>query len=248
MSPHRIGLIIAFIPVCMHLMRSRFLNQYTARVRYPYTTNPFPTSELPSDASASLTPDLTRNIRPPPTYSEIQTKDTKQSPKQALKQTPLYASVNVSRRETRVLDLFIAAAVRTQMEKYDSELFMSSEGYAGISSDFGGESTAGEGDTTTDLFALHQPRARLEDLVLAEAWQSHLVASSQATTSQAQRSSTIQASSVAIDLRRRSAGLRLPAASSSYGALRTVLEVPRRAGESLEDTAHAIVTAWRELG
>ncbi|CAL1697705.1 unnamed protein product [Somion occarium] len=92
----------AIYVACMHVLRSTFLPAYTAHIRPPYTSDPFPlTSPTSSVPSSSILP----------SFSAFPT-DTTLSPVLSLQ------------RETRVLDLFIALKVREDVWLDDSELHL----------------------------------------------------------------------------------------------------------------------------
>lgn len=261
----------------MNLLRSHYIDQYTVRVRVPYSTDPFPTGQTGgltqtgkssgSGSGSGSGSSRARTLRdskqpqqaPPPLYAADEKKKTSSKDAQQLSAAPA-----ISHRELRVLDLFVAAAVRAALEAHESELYMSSEGYGGISRRTESSSTSysyyddedGQGDSMADLFALHQPRSRLEDLVIARAAQHELVSATAPLPERRTRSSQPAAtqlryplapSCVAVDLRLRTAALRLPAPSSVYGAFRTALEVPRQRDEPLEVTSRSLVRQWATI-
>lgn len=136
--------------------------------------------------------------------------------------SPKYASC----RETRVLDLYVAAETKRDSEHFESELL--------------------EQPGMGNLFDLHQPRARLEDLIAQRGTMSgHLVERVTQTGE-----SRVRAQDVSINFGLRKAELRLPMATSSNTTggdrgrplpRRTLLEVERTRTASLEETADALL-------
>ncbi|KIJ41097.1 hypothetical protein M422DRAFT_68386 [Sphaerobolus stellatus SS14] len=103
-----------FYVACMHTLRSTYLESYFARIKPPYTSDPFPFSSTEATGS-------TESIKAPPIRS--------------------------LQRETEVFDLFIALKAREDVWLDDTMLHLEKE------------------DSFNDLFAVIQPRRRLEDLL-----------------------------------------------------------------------------------
>ncbi|UZJ55483.1 hypothetical protein CBS101457_004803 [Exobasidium rhododendri] len=126
------------------------------------------------------------------------------------------------RREAKLLDLYIAISTRAEVELWESSLLMSVDGFE-------------------DLFALYQPQARLEDLVIERGGKKGVIHSMGREKWQG-----IVAEDVKVDLRFKSAALRLVTTTPTR-ALRSVSEVSRMKGETLEITARHIVDALCQL-
>lgn len=127
------------------------------------------------------------------------------------------------RREAEILDLYIALAVRAEAEMWESSLLMTFDGL-------------------DDLFAHHQPRARLEDLMIEKGAERGVLFS---TSKEKWRG--VLAEDVKVDLRFKSAALRLLVSTQSHHALRTVVEVTRVKEESLETTAAHLLDGLSRL-
>ncbi|PWN34226.1 uncharacterized protein FA14DRAFT_180853 [Meira miltonrushii] len=219
--------------LCMHLLRSKYIQRYMNRVRAPFTTDPYPAGQAIPSASE---PVIVR--------SRLANPDALQSP-------ATRRSGEGAGRETRILDLFVAASVRSDVESFESSLL---------------ESTLGDDEEgENDLFAYHQPKCRIEDLVIQRGRRVGVIrpVSSSITvtekdvkappsyttkqqnfasgTHNAQGKKWIEAEDLAIELRSKSAILRLRSDQSSSRALRTVFEVTRAREEILETTADRIV-------
>lgn len=108
------------------------------------------------------------------------------------------------------------------MEMWESELLMTNEGIE-------------------DLFAHHQPRARLEDLVLDAGGRKGRIHSVNR-----EKWSGIAAEDVHVELRFKSAAIKMKTSASS-NALKTILEVPRGREESLETTARHLIDSLIQL-
>jgi hypothetical protein len=126
------------------------------------------------------------------------------------------------RREAKILDLYIAVSTRAEAEMWESSLLLSVEGLE-------------------DLFALHQPQARLEDLVIDRGARRGII-----FPSSKEKWQGIAAEDVKVDLRFKSAALRLMT-STPTTALRTIVEVVRLKEEALESTARRIIDALGDL-
>ena len=129
------------------------------------------------------------------------------------------------RQETGVLDLYIARATRDASEMWESSLL----------------STTSDG--LEDLFAHHQPRARLADLVVESGIRRRTIMPAAATR---EKWRGVVAEDVSVDLRSRAASLRLVTATPSP-ALRTIVEVTRERDEPLETTARHLAMALGRL-
>jgi len=226
-----------FYLLCMHLLRSKYIQRYMNRVRAPYTTDPYPAGQM-----------IPSTFEPVIVRSRLANSD-------ALQSSSSRRSSGGAGRETRILDLFVAASVRSDVESFESSLL---------------ESTLGDDEEgENDLFAYHQPKCRIEDLVIQRGRRIGIIRpdpSSVAMTLQemkkdeksppsystpqqnfamgthnAQGKRWIEAEDLAIELRSKSAILRLRSDQSSSRALRTVFEVTRAREEILETTAERIV-------
>ncbi|KAK7680802.1 hypothetical protein QCA50_016110 [Cerrena zonata] len=95
---------------CMHVLRSTYIPAYTAQIRPPYSSDPFPLTTPTSPTPTSSSPSF-----PPPSFTSSLSTSDSTSPVLSLQ------------RETRVLDLFIALKVREDVWLDDSELHLGSE-------------------------------------------------------------------------------------------------------------------------
>lgn len=228
-----------FYLLCMHILRSKYIQRYMNRVRAPFTTDPYPAGQaFPSIHEPIIVRSRLANSA-------------------ALQSNSSRRSGGGAGRETRILDLFVAASVRSDMESFESSLLESSLG----------DDEEGE----NDLFAYHQPKCRIEDLVILKGRKlgiirpdsSNIAIATQETkrdskappsytnqpppryqpsdTHNAQGRKWIEAEDLAIELRSKSAILRIRSDQSSSRALRTVFEVIREREEVLETTAGRIV-------
>ena len=225
--------------LCMHLLRSKYIKRYMNRVRAPYTTDPYPAGQaIPSTSE----PVIAR--------SRLANPDTLQSSKIRR------GGGGGTGRETRILDLFVAASVRWDVESFESSLL---------------ESTLGDDEEgENDLFAYHQPKCRIEDLVIQKGRSIGIIRPDPSSIAipvqdtkkdvngppsytspeknfalgshNAKGKRWIEAEDLAIELRSKSAILRVRSDQSSSRALRTVFEVTRAREEVLEITAERIVT------
>ncbi|CAG7851398.1 SubName: Full=Uncharacterized protein {ECO:0000313/EMBL:CCA69339.1} [Serendipita indica DSM 11827] len=121
---------------CMHVLRSTYLPLYSLNIKAPYTSDPFPAS---TDAP-TYTPT-------PYSYSPT-TPTTSNNGYMPANSSPLLTT----QRETRVLDQFLLLKLHQDVLSSESMLHLSSSVHTPSS-------------TFSDLFNLHQPTARLEDLV-----------------------------------------------------------------------------------
>lgn len=127
-----------------------------------------------------------------------------------------------ARRESEILDLFITVATRAEANEWESSLYISTDAF-------------------DDLFAHHQPRARLEDLVIGQGAYRGLV-----HPLSREKWQGVVAEDIKVELRFKSAALRLRTVSSSL-ALRTIVEVARGKEESLETTARHLLDGLSRL-
>jgi hypothetical protein len=221
----------------MHILRSHYIPRYLSRIRAPYTSEAYHSGEmLPfTSSSAPSTSRQTLSYVSPPSFWEAPQR-----------------SGNGAGRETRVFDLFIAACVREDVESFESSLL---------------DSTLGEdGQGESDLFTVHQPQSRLEDLLIIQGRRHGLVLpdaeedwyedvksnmgyevdGKQKSTSVKAHRNALAAEEFAIELRGRTAVLRVRSRQSSSRAFRTFLEVPRTRQESLEKICVRLMTALRD--
>ncbi|CAO1625434.1 unnamed protein product [Sympodiomycopsis kandeliae] len=144
-----------------------------------------------------------------------------------------WTDLAIARRETKVLDLFIALEVKISTSKYSSELLDSSE-------------------SSDELFDIYQPRARLEDIIIEKGIQSgillqHGQVSNQATTE-------IIANDISVSISSKQIQVLLPFLSSSSNGSsnkvvrRNILTIARsRREDTLEYLADCILQALQEL-
>ncbi|GAA6005948.1 uncharacterized protein JCM10292_005623 [Rhodotorula paludigena] len=127
-------------------------------------------------------------------------------------------------RELAVYDHFVAALALSARRLCASSLLFTSED----------DALQLPGDVRTDLWGLMQPRARCEDLLLAEGRRAGWVAG----TGEKQREGQVEATDVRVELRNSEARLLLPTTSGgSRVSWRGVVAVPRSAQDPLEDVA-----------
>lgn len=134
-------------------------------------------------------------------------------------------------RETKALDLFIAVETKRDVEHFQSDLL--------------------EQPGMGNLFDLHQPRARLEDLVAQQGLLSgHLVSSiSHEGAARSGDAGQVRAQDVSVAFALRKVELRLPMAATSSNIStrdrrlprRTVLTVERKRTTTLEETADVLL-------
>jgi hypothetical protein len=127
------------------------------------------------------------------------------------------------RRESEILDLFITIATRSEAHLWESSLYLTNDA------------------AIEDLFAQHQPRARLEDLIIGQGANRNLV-----FPLNWEKWQGLAAEDVKVDLRYKSAAIRLMTSSSST-ALRTIVDVVRGREESLEMTAKKLLDGLSRL-
>jgi hypothetical protein len=123
----------------MHVLRSTYLPPYSLNIKPPYTSDPFPASA----------PTYTITPYNPSTSTATSTYTPSNS-------SPLLTT----HRETAVLDRFILLTLHQDLLTSESSLHLSTRQTPSSSSSF----TTSSASTYTDLFSLHQPTARLEDL------------------------------------------------------------------------------------
>lgn len=132
-------------------------------------------------------------------------------------------------REVEVLDLFISACINEAVKALESELFL-----------LPSASTSAE----RDIFDLLQPKARVEDLIIAYGVQDGIIRSDWRENEMGD-SAQVVAGDLAVPLSASTAKLMLPFPSSSSrkGAvvMKSVLEVRRRPDETLEKTAESVL-------
>jgi hypothetical protein len=197
----------------MHMLRSRYLLAYLRKVRSPFTSDPYPSGAAPSSSHTAH--------YPLPSSSALLDSQ--------------------ARRETRVLDLFIAGQVVSEVDEVESDLMLDTYG-------------------VVDLFALHQPQARLEDLVLAYGTRADLILSrAQLQSSEKPRRMMphqIRAEDVSVGFGLNSVALRLPFAFGRAPpgdapprlSKRTVVTLERERSEKLEATAMQLVAGLKYEG
>ncbi|PWN44268.1 hypothetical protein IE81DRAFT_321417 [Ceraceosorus guamensis] len=237
--------------VSMHLLRSRYLDSYERLVRPPYTSDPYPVTSFSTDLSASSS-----SSQAPPAYSASSLPSTATSTAHISSQSMLATR---SRREAHTLDLYVAAALKRELEDAESDMMIA--------------------DTSMqDIFTILQPQSRLEDLVMdygvrakvlrRDALQTldsrlaHLPTDEKrsrasASSELSEHADLVRPSSIQCTFTPRKATLRLPLAfgslppDSSFAApriaRRNVIEVERSVQESLEDTAKALLRGLRRL-
>ncbi|CEH16080.1 hypothetical protein CBOM_05954 [Ceraceosorus bombacis] len=128
-----------YLAVSMHLLRSRYLDSYERLVRPPYTSDPYPVTSFSTGLSASSS-----LSQAPPAYSASSLPSTATSSAHISSQS-IFASP--SRREAHTLDLYVAAALKRELEDAESDMMIA--------------------DTSMqDIFTILQPQSRLEDLVM----------------------------------------------------------------------------------
>lgn len=139
------GLYVA----CMHVLRSTYLPLYSLNIKYPYTSDPFPSSTSTST----------------PTYQSTPYTYNPSSPSTPTPSTPSYTPANSSpllttHRETAILDRFLLLSLHHAILASESPLHLLGSSPSSAPSGYSSSSAY------SDLFSLHQPTARLEDLVL----------------------------------------------------------------------------------
>ncbi|KZT25009.1 hypothetical protein NEOLEDRAFT_1115277 [Neolentinus lepideus HHB14362 ss-1] len=126
-------------------------------------------------------------------------------------------------RETAVLDRFVALKVREDVWADDSALHLArADGFA-------------------DLFALAQPRSRLEDLVRGYGVRDGVVSDGKERQGEGRSVSPVPFDALSVSFSTRKAGLVL----ASRGGKRTIVEVPRTRDEKLEVAAKRLVKELR---
>lgn len=131
---------------CMHILRSTYLPIYSLNIKPPYTSDPFPadtpTYTVTPYTSASST---SASVYMPPNSSPLLT----------------------THRETAVLDQFILLTLRQNLLSSESSLHLTAHPIHSTLLSFTPLNlSAASNYVYYDLFSLHQPTARLEDLVL----------------------------------------------------------------------------------
>lgn len=126
------------------------------------------------------------------------------------------------RREVEILDLYIAISIRAEAEMWESSLLLAN-------------------DKMEDLFTHHQPRARLEDLVIGQGANRNLIQSIHREKWQG-----VVMQDVKVDLRFKSASIRLMTNTPTL-AFRTIVEVTKGKEESLERTARHLLDSLSQL-
>lgn len=134
-------------------------------------------------------------------------------------------------REQAVLDLFVSASALHSLRTSESQLLIES---------------LEQSRASQDIFGHLQPRARVEDLVIAWGIDDKILFSSNRPGG----GGTIQAEDLSVQLMSKTAKVMLPMASSNEQSRivqRVVLEVPKENQETLEITAERVVRALRQL-
>jgi hypothetical protein len=124
----------------MHVLRSTYLPLYSLNIKPPYTSDPFPAST----PTYTITPYSPSSSTASSTYTPSNS-------------SPLLTT----HRETAVLDRFILLTLHQNLLTSESSLHISSHQTSSTSSSM----TQPSSTSYNDLFSLHQPTARLEDLV-----------------------------------------------------------------------------------
>lgn len=235
----------------MHLLRSRYLDSYERLVRPPYTSDPYPITSLPLHTSASST----GSSDAPPAYTASHASSS--SPAGPLPTQGSTPSSSATRREAHTLDLYIAAALKRELEDAESDMMIA--------------------DTSMqDIFTILQPQSRLEDLVMEYGVRAKVlqreafrepVDTKDAKAGRDEDPSVqqgrddsrnlVRPSSIQCSFSPRKAALRLSFAFTSNmpqnslapprTARRNVVEVDRAVQDSLEDTAKALLRGLRRL-
>ncbi|GAA5939624.1 hypothetical protein JCM10213_009144 [Rhodosporidiobolus nylandii] len=157
-------------------------------------------------------------------------------------------------RELAVFDLFLVALAQSSALLEASMLFSAENDSSALSAAWAG----GAGSIRQDLFVLLQPRARVEDLVVAEARRQRLVgapveagASTGESSSVGAAQQTVQADDIRVELKTKEAKLLLPSQSSSgrTGSVvwKAVVTAPRRREDSLEVLAKRLCNGWQRV-
>lgn len=137
-------------------------------------------------------------------------------------------------RELAVLDIFISACIHEAVRSHESELYI-----------LPSASTSAE----RDIFRLLQPRARVEDLLIAYGVQDEIIRYQLARPSVGDSTSVV-AGDVSVQLLARSARLMLPFPSTATRGkvvMKCVVEVQRKEGERLERTAESLVEGLAKI-
>lgn len=162
---------------------------------------------------------------PPPSYAQAESAPTK---------SPLSSST--TSRELAVFDLFTATLAVSLARLAASTLLMTGED----------DALRIPKDARQDLFGHLQPKARCEDLVIAEGIRKGWIVAG-VHDSEAGRFSTIAAEDVRVDLKLREARLLLPFRSGSDDRSRSartwksVVSIARDSGDDLETVARRLV-------
>ncbi|BGP16726.1 hypothetical protein JCM10213v2_004728 [Rhodosporidiobolus nylandii] len=148
-------------------------------------------------------------------------------------------------RELAVFDLFLVALAQSSALLEASMLFSAENDSSALSAAWAG----GAGSIRQDLFVLLQPRARVEDLVVAEARQAGASTGESSSVGAAQQ--TVQADDIRVELKTKEAKLLLPSQSSSgrTGSVvwKAVVTAPRRREDSLEVLAKRLCNGWQRV-
>jgi len=136
----------------MHILRSTYLPLYSLNIKPPYTSDPFPAS-----TSAST-----------PTYFSTPYTYDPSTPTSPTMSTSVYTPANSSpllttHRETAILDRFLLLSLHHSVLASESPLHLLGSSPSTAPSGYYSSSIS---SAYSDLFSLHQPTARLEDLVL----------------------------------------------------------------------------------
>ncbi|GAA5862957.1 hypothetical protein JCM8547_003633 [Rhodosporidiobolus lusitaniae] len=161
-------------------------------------------------------------------------------------------------RELAVLDSFVVALARSSALLEASSLFSASNDSSALSAVWAGGAGGGESSSPrSDLFGLMQPRARMEDLVIAEGGRRGLIEVEGVQGGQlveetraigGGKPATVRAEDVRVELKPRQATLLLPFRSASGRVIwKAAVELPRRAEDSLETVTGHLVGELRWL-
>lgn len=145
------GLYVA----CMHVLRSTYLPLYSLNIKHPYTSDPFPANTSTSTPTYTSTP-YTYN---PATPTSPSTPTTTYTPANS---SPLLTT----QRETAILDRFLLLSLHHSVLASESALHLLGSSPSTAPSNYYAPSMSSSSSAYSDLFSLHQPTARIEDLVL----------------------------------------------------------------------------------